>query len=202
MTTIHLETERLIIRSPVPEDASRINAAIRASLGDLRPWMPWARQAPTIAQTTENLQQAIASTAADQDFRLLLFLRSGELVGSSGIHQIDWRIPRGEVGYWADSAHAGRGLISEAVTAIIDHAHRVMGLRRIEVIVSDRNRRSWRIPERIGLTLEGVLRCHRVNQDGARDHTRIYASIREEVAPHPHWRQLHEEACAKDRAGG
>lgn len=202
MTTIQLETERLVIRSPVIGDAPLISAAIHASLAELRPWMPWARQAPTLAQTTANLQQAIAETAADEDFRLLLFLRTGELVGSSGIHRLDWRIPRGEVGYWASSAHTGRGLVSEAVAAITDHAHRAMGLRRVEIIVSERNPRSWRIPERLGFTLEGVLRCHRVNEDGARDHTRIYASVREEVAPQPHWRRCHEEACARDRARG
>ncbi len=200
MTTIHLDTERLIIRSPVIADAPQINAAIRASFAELKPWMPWARHVPTMEQTTENLQQAIASTTAGQEFRLLLFLRSGELVGSSGIHQLDWRIPRGEVGYWASSAYTGRGLVSEAVAAISDHAHRVMGLRRVEIIVSDRNQRSWRIPERLGFTCEGVLRCHRVNEDGTRDHTRIYASVREEVAPDPHWYQVHERACAEDRA--
>jgi hypothetical protein len=35
------ETERLLIRSPLPGDGPEMHAAIDESLGDLLPWMDW-----------------------------------------------------------------------------------------------------------------------------------------------------------------
>lgn len=34
------ETERLLIRSPLPGDGPEMHAAIKESLGQLTPWMP------------------------------------------------------------------------------------------------------------------------------------------------------------------
>lgn len=196
MTAIHLASARLIIRSPRIEDAPAINAAVHASAAELRAWMPWATPLPTLEQTAANLVEAIAHTAADQDYRLLLTTLDGTLVGSSGIHAINWAVPRGEIGYWLDSRHAGRGYATEATEALTSFARSVMGLRRIEIIVSDRNVRSWRVPERLGYTLEGILREHRVNPDGRRDHTRMYACVTPEARGQGHWAELHQRATA------
>jgi RimJ/RimL family protein N-acetyltransferase len=194
MTTLHLTTARLVIRSPDIGDAPALNAAIHASAKALREWMPWARTLPTLEQTSDNLREAIAQAAADRDYRLLLFTHAGELAGSSGLHQVDWQIPKAELGYWAHQRFAGQGLISEAVAAITQHAHLVMGMRRVEIIVSDRNQRSWRIPERLGYTHEATLRLHRVNPDGLTDHTRIYASLCDKPQATMPWAALHAQA--------
>jgi RimJ/RimL family protein N-acetyltransferase len=200
MTNLLITTGRLVIRSPAIGDAQALNAAVHASADMLRPWMPWAQTLPSIEQTVDNLREAIAQAAADRDYRLLLFTHAGALVGSSGLHQVDWRIPKAELGYWVHRPFAGQGLISEAVAAIIQHAHRAMGMRRVEILVSDRNERSWRIPERLGCVREAVLRHHRINPDGRTDHTRIYASLCDQphaVAP---WNGLAPGTSA--RAGG
>ncbi len=194
MTDIRIDTPRLIIRSPRIEDAPAVSAAIHASAESLREWMPWADPLPSLEQSTANLAEAIERTKQDLEYRLLLFDRSGGLIGSSGLHALDWRIPRAEIGYWIDRRHAGNGYASEAVEAITRYASTRMGIRRVEIIVSDRNRVSWRIPERVGYALEGILREHRVNPDGRRDHTRIYAHITEDAAAEEPWAELHRRA--------
>ncbi len=197
MTTIRITTPRLIIRSPVIEDAPAINAAILASLGSLRPWMPWAKSPPTLADTTANLAGAIARTDKDEEYRLLLFTPGGTLVGSSGLHEVDWRVPRGEIGYWIDARHAGQGYVREATAAITAFAHGTMGLRRVQIVVSDRNQRSWRIPEALGYALEAILREYRINPDGQRDHERIYACITDEPRAEEPWAGLHRRAVER-----
>nr|WP_281290849.1 GNAT family protein [Micromonospora palomenae] len=37
----------------------------------------------------------------------------------------------GEVGYWLDAGHVGRGLVTRAVTAVLDHAFGPLGLERV-----------------------------------------------------------------------
>ncbi len=196
MTAIRIDTSRLIIRSPVQDDASAINAAIHASAPELRAWMPWADPLPTLDQTASNLAEAIAQTAADKDYRLLLTTRDGVLVGSSGVHGVDWRIPSGEIGYWLDTRHTGHGYAREAAAAIASFARSVMGLRRIQIVVADANMRSWRIAEQLGFPLEGVLHEHRINPGGLRDHTRIYASIDPAATGQEPWIGLHRRTIA------
>jgi ribosomal-protein-serine acetyltransferase len=195
MTDIRIETPRLIIRTPLIGDAPAINSAIHESAAHLRQWMPWAQSLPTIEQTTANLAEAIQRAEQDLDYRLLVCDRGGQLLGSSGLHAIDWQIPRAEIGYWIHQRHIGCGYAGEAVDAITRHAAGVMGMRRIELLISDSNRRSCRIPERLGFALEGVLREHRINPDGRRDHTRIYAHIASMPQAEDPWAGLHRRAC-------
>ena len=57
--TEQIETERLILRPPRFGEGAEINAAIRESLAELAPWMPWAREAPTVEQTEANLRSML-----------------------------------------------------------------------------------------------------------------------------------------------
>lgn len=195
MTTIHITTDRLTIRSPTLADAPTVNAAIHASGEALRAWMPWAQSLPSLTETTDNLRDAMTQTLAGRDYRLLLFSHAGDFVGSSGLHQVDWRIAKAEIGYWAHQRFAGKGLISEAVAGITQHAHQVMGLRRVEILVSDRNHRSWRVAERCGYHLEAVLRHHRIDPDGQVDHTRIYASLSDHPRAVGYWSTINHQFC-------
>ena len=48
-------TERLLIRSAIMSDAEMINAGIAESIDELRKYMPWAENIPTIDETRNNL---------------------------------------------------------------------------------------------------------------------------------------------------
>jgi hypothetical protein len=42
------ETERLLIRSPLPGDGPELHAAVRESIEELTPWMPWPKEHRTV----------------------------------------------------------------------------------------------------------------------------------------------------------
>jgi hypothetical protein len=44
------ESNRLIIRAPLWEDGKMVNEAIKESINELQPWMPWAQQIPTLEE--------------------------------------------------------------------------------------------------------------------------------------------------------
>jgi len=172
------DTERLTIRAPRLGDGAELNAAIRDSLAELKPWMPWAQALPSVEDSEVNIRKAVALFLTREDLRLLLFLKgTGTLVGSSGLHRIDWTVPRFEIGYWGRTPYAGRGLITEAVGGITAFAREKLGAHRVEIRLADANVRSWRVAERAGFGLEAVLRHDRRLPDGRLDHTRIYARI-------------------------
>lgn len=80
------------------------------------------------------------------------------IVGTCTLFQIDRRNLRGEIGYALGRAYWGQGLMTDALTALFDHAFGAMHLQRLEADVDPDNAASLRILERFGFVREGVLR--------------------------------------------
>lgn len=161
------ETERLLIRAPRTTDALDVWTATRDSHQALKKWMPWAQQLPRLEETEENMRQAVADYITRKDLRLLLFLKeTGEFVGSSGLHRINWSIPKFEIGYWLTSKMEGKGYMTEAVEAITEMAFEELGARRIEIRCDEENVKSRLIPERLQFQLEAILHNDDLSSDG------------------------------------
>lgn len=177
-----LDTPRLVIRCPRAGDGVAYFEAVSDSLEALRPWMPWAHE-PLSPWHSEALASKFqADFLARRDLVLALFLRQadgseGPLVGGSGLHRLDWALRRFEIGYWVRSGYGGQGLVSEAVEAIATMALDRLAARRVEIRCDDRNRSSWRVAERCGFALEGVLRNEALDAFGQPRDTRVYARI-------------------------
>ncbi len=75
--------------------------------------------------------------------------------------RVDSEHERGEIGYSLAKAHWGRGFTAEAARAVIDWGFVERGLRRISSQADVRNRRSWRVMEKLGMRREGLFRSHR-----------------------------------------
>jgi RimJ/RimL family protein N-acetyltransferase len=98
----------------MPGDGSEFNTAKLESADELRPWMEWAREKPTVRQSEEDVRRARAAFLERSDLMLLLFSKGTDtLVGSSGLHRIDWRVPKFEIGYWCRTRFTGHGYITE-----------------------------------------------------------------------------------------
>lgn len=172
-------TERLVIRMPRPGDGKAVYEAIKASIEELKPWMPFAQSEQSERDVELNIRQAHINFLKREDLRLLVFLKeTGELVASSGLHRIDWSVPKLEIGYWIDSRFCGKGYMTEAVEGISDFAFRELQARRLEIRCDVNNKKSRAIPERLGFTLEGILRNNDWSADKSelRD-TCIYAKV-------------------------
>jgi len=175
------ETERLLIRSPLPGDGPEMRAAVRESLDELTPWMPWPKEHRTVEDSEAIVRRARARFLERTDLMLLLFLKdTGTLAGSSGLHRIDWAVPKFEIGYWCRTRFTGRGYVTEAVRGISDFAFDVLGARRLEIRCDSRNLPSARVAERAGFRLEGELRNNEVDPNGAARNTLVYAMLPEE----------------------
>lgn len=179
----HFETERLLLRAPQPGDGAALHAAVVESIAELRPWMPWAKETPTLEIEEEVMRHAHVQFMARSDLMLLLFHRaSGELIGASGLHRIDWSVPRFEIGYWIRTSYSGQGLMTEAVSGITAFAFDTLGARRVEIRCNVENERSAAVARRAGYTLEGILRHdERHHLTGALRDTMVFAQVRNDV---------------------
>ena len=175
-----IETERLLIRPPQPGDGKVMNDAVCESLDHLKRWMSWARQAPTVEESEAfSRRHAAAFKTRDEDMGLYIFEReTGRLIGATGMHSIDWSVPRVEIGYWIRVSETGKGYITEAVRALTDYAFTHIQVERIEIRCEPANTRSAAVAERCGYTLEGRLRNQMRDPEGGLRDTLVFGMIR------------------------
>lgn len=177
------ETERLIIRGPLPGDAAMVREAVLESQEQLKPWMPWAVEIPSEKDYEVRVREGRLKFLAREDLWMLLLLKeNGVCIGSSGLHGIDWSVPRFEIGYWVRTGYSGQGYITEAVNGITEFAFNTLGARRVEIRCDVKNQRSAAVAHRAGYTLEATF------HNDARDHfgrlrdTFIFAKIQPDGA--------------------
>jgi RimJ/RimL family protein N-acetyltransferase len=176
----HFETERLLLRAPRSGDGGVVNAAIRESFEQLHRWMEWARHIPSVAESETHAREAAARFRAREELALWLFRKSdGMFVGGSGLHSMDWSVPRFEIGYWLRTSLAGQGYMTEAVRGTTQFAFNTLHAARVEIHCDSLNRKSVAVAERAGFTLEARLHHHRRNAGGELADTLIFAKFPE-----------------------
>jgi RimJ/RimL family protein N-acetyltransferase len=102
-----------------------------------------------------------------------------EAVGAIG-YQIQPDVHRisAEIGFWLGEAYWGRGIVTEALRAVTEHAFHTHNLRRLFAGVFEWNPASMRVLEKVGYTREAVLRKSAI-KDGRIIDQALYAIVRE-----------------------
>jgi len=185
-----LLSERLLMRPPQAGDGAALREALAQSLDELKPWLPWAQKVPSHRQCELTCRQMAARFAQRSDLPLFIFARAADggcarLLGGTGLHRVDWSVPRFEIGYWRRSGEQGHGWVTEAVRTLARFAFDQLCARRVEIRLSSDNTKSRAVAERCGFTLEGVLRQDSLDVHGQPRDTAVYARVRgvEEPAP-------------------
>ena len=102
------------------------------------------------------------------------------LAGSIGVHDLDWRSQKGEIGNWVVRELRGLGVATRALRLLSRWALRDLGLARLELLADVRNVPSHRVAESAGFVREGVLRSARVIKD-ARCDMALYSLVRADL---------------------
>ncbi|PFG39602.1 RimJ/RimL family protein N-acetyltransferase [Georgenia soli] len=109
--------------------------------------------------------------------------RSGELVGTSSLGDVDLSNESAHLG-WTAYAPAvwGTAVNPAAKLAILTHAFEECGLGRVQLQTDVLNTRSQAAIARLGAVREGVLRRHRRRADGTFRDTVVFSILAEEWA--------------------
>ena len=160
MTT--LTTKRLILRALTPKDAALLLEFDLRNRDFLSEWEPQRNELYFTAT------RALAAVKADARsarrgvaYRWNLFLKSDSkrIIGSVSLSSIvEGAFLSALLGYRLDGEMQGQGLMSEAVSAVVDYAFDMLGLHRIEANVMPRNTASRRLLCGLGFEEEGIAR--------------------------------------------
>jgi ribosomal-protein-serine acetyltransferase len=153
-------------------DAEELYALVAANREYLARWLPWAA-GQTPEDTSAFIQRTLRQLARNDGFQTAI-VEDQAIIGIVGFHGVNWQNCATTIGYWLAESAQGRGIMTCAVRVLVDHALAVWRLDRVEIRAAVDNARSRAIPERLGFSLEGVLRGAEVVGGRSLDHA-IYA---------------------------
>ena len=172
-------TTDFTIRTYLPGDGAALQAATVSSYAHLRPWMPWATAEQTLDDAEALCRRFSARYLLNEEYVLGVW-RGDVLVGGTGFHLRHGGREQGtiETGMWIRASAAGQGLGTRVLAAMLQWGFTDWGWERIVWMCDARNSASARVAEKNGLTREGVLRADRLDVDGRRQDTALYAILR------------------------
>jgi ribosomal-protein-alanine N-acetyltransferase len=104
----------------------------------------------------------------------------GQFVGQVNVSNVVFGALRScSIGYWVDSAVAGRGITPTAVALVIDHCFAAAGLHRVEIDIRPENAASLRVVEKLRLRREGYYERFLDIDGGWRDHIAFAVTVEE-----------------------
>ncbi|MFN8194763.1 MAG: GNAT family protein [Nocardioidaceae bacterium] len=178
-----IRTERLVIRPATAGDAESTWRYRR--LDEVSTWL----------SGTPSTYDGYAARFADHDrlTKTLVVELDGTVVGDLYIALEDgWAQAevahlavgvQAEIGWALDPAVQGRGLATEAVTALIRTAFTDLGLRRVYAQCFADNEASWRLMERVGMRRESHTLRESLHRSGAWRDGMAYALLADEWPP-------------------
>ena len=177
--TKRLETERLILRRGVKEDAG---AMFRNWAGDpeVTKYLTW----PT--HTGEDvsamvLEDWVKRCEQPDCYLWVIELKElGEIIGSiSVVNTKDEQVQSAEIGYCIGRNWWHQGITSEALKCVMDYLFDEVGARRVEARHDPRNPHSGAVMRKCGMKYEGTHRRADWNNQGVCD-VAYYALLAEE----------------------
>ncbi len=79
------------------------------------------------------------------------------IIGSAQVKNIDWSIPKAEIGYYVDRAYEGRGIVSRATGMVIDFSLNELKMSKLLIRAHQANIASRKVAEKNGFRLEGII---------------------------------------------
>ncbi len=102
-----------------------------------------------------------------KEFYPFLILDENEnLLGSVFVKSIEWNIPKAEIGYFIDHQHGRKGIVSKALSHVVNYCFERLAIRKLLIKTHESNISSRRVAEKNGFRIEGTIRYDHKTTDG------------------------------------
>ena len=172
-----LETPRLILRKLTMRDAADIYRYSRSR--DVARYVLWEAH-HSIGDSRAYLRYMLRRYRNREPASWgIEYRETGEVIGTIGFMWIQRDNSAAEVGYSLSKDYWNRGLMTEALSAVIAHGFGPMNLNRIEAQHETGNPASGAVMRKCGMTHEGTLR-QRLYNKGKYVDVELYAILKQD----------------------
>lgn len=173
-----IETNRLILRRFELTDAQAMYRNW-ASDPEVTKYLTWPTH-PSVEITTMVLEDWVKAYEQADCYQWAIVLKEiREPIGSIAVVKQDERVGMMHIGYCLGRAWWHKGIMSEALSAVMDFGFDVVGAERIEARHDPRNPHSGHVMLKCGMQYEGTLRMADWNNQGVCD-AACYALLKSE----------------------
>lgn len=171
-------TKRLVLRRFTVDDAKDMyeNWAKDSEVTKYLRWPPHTN----VDVSRGLLSQWVASYADLSYYSWAIALKENNIaIGSIGIMEVSKVDQSGEIGYCMGKSWWGKGLMTEALKAVLQFSFEEVGFNRLEAVHSINNPASGRVMQKAGMTFEGIARQKYKANLGFQD-CKIYSVLKQE----------------------
>lgn len=175
-----IETNRLILRPFVPEDAQAMYKNW-ASDPEVTKYLTWpTHDSLEVSQWVVN--DWVSHYGEDDYYQWAIVPKDlGQPIGSIAVVSQNDRVRKAEIGYCIGKNWWHRGYMSEALSAVIAFLFDQVDMNRVEARHDPNNPHSGAVMRKCGMTFEGTYRQSDWNNQGICD-TSVYAILKEDRA--------------------
>jgi ribosomal-protein-serine acetyltransferase len=154
-----LQDSFLTLRQYTPADVIETFSAVRESLPELLPYMPWCHANYSIEETRTFIEERAEKwdKGISYDFAIT-DSKDGSYIGGCGLDHIDLADRFCNLGYWVRSSRVNQGIATNATLLLLKFGFNELKLNRIEIVVEVENKASQRVAEKVGAKREGIMR--------------------------------------------
>lgn len=174
-----INTERLVLRRFTLDDVGDVYTNW-ASDDLVTRYLHWETH-PDQVVTREVLKMWIDSYK-EEGFYNWAVTMNGMAIGNIAVVNCNYNDQWAEIGYALGRAYWGRGIMSEALHAVMGYLFETVGLHRIMLRHDTENIGSGRVMQKNGMTHEGILRKEHLRKDGTWADIAVYGILSEEWA--------------------
>lgn len=168
----------ITLELPTLEDVEKLYTLVDINREHLRLFLDWVDNTVSPENTKQNIQERLDGYTKGSSASFII-KQNNVIIGSAGYPKLKKKNKYGEIGYWIDKSHEGKGIMSKCVKTLIEYGFNELDLHRILIRCNNRNHKSSAIPKRFGFILEGVLREDRF--DGKEySSTEVYGLLKDE----------------------
>ena len=163
-----IETPRLILRRAIREDAEPM---FRNWSSDpkVTKYLTWPAHS-NIAVSEMVIGSWLQEYEKDSYYQWMIVLKElGEPIGSISVVRQNEQIEEAEIGYCIGTRWWHRGIVSEALTAVMRYLFEEVGMNRVAARHDPNNPNSGRVMRKCGMIYEGTARSADRNNQGVCD---------------------------------
>lgn len=153
----HIINQKIDMRLLEIRQAEQLFLLVESNREHLRRWLPWLDNTKSVEEIKSFIKRSLEKFSSDNGCHAGIWYEDN-LAGVIGIHEINWPNKCASFGYWLGEKFQGKGIMTRACEALINHSFSDLGLNRIEIRCAEENFKSKAIPERLGFTKEGIIR--------------------------------------------
>ena len=167
--TQRLETERLVLRRYVSEDAAAMykNWASDPEVTKFLMWQTHSSQSASQSITNDWLTEY--SNNNYYHWAIVLKACGDQPIGSIAVVSLEDSVKKAQIGYCIGQAWWHKGIMTEALNAVIHFMISEVGMNRVEAYHDTRNPHSGAVMRKCGMQYEGTLRASAWNNQGVCD---------------------------------